>query len=252
MSPLPQARNIDEVVDHLDAIIEDCRTQASRMGYFAALYRRVTVEVKGRMDKGQFRDAERMERLDTRFANRYIEAYHRHRRGQAPTRAWAAAFAAAEDPEPVLLQHLLLGMNAHISLDLGITAAAIAQAHPRKGFKHDFDAINTVLSDLVDEIQDELGHSSGLLRALDDLGGRLDERLCGFCLARARGQAWRRANALLRTPPSIHDLLIDRFDRHVEQTARQIHRPPAVSHMLLARLRASETEPVPDLIDRLV
>lgn len=252
MPPLPQATDIDDVVAHLDAVIGDCRARGSRMGYFAALYRRVTVEVKGRMDKGQFLDAERMERLDTVFANRYLEAYHRHRRGEAPTRAWAYAFAAAEDPAPVLLQHLLMGMNAHIALDLGVAAAAVARRHRREGFKHDFDVINTVLSDLVDEIQDEVSHSSGLLRFLDGLGGRLDERLCGFCLAQARGRAWRRATALLQTPEATHPMLIDRFDRHVEQTAQRIHRPAAVPALLLYHLRRAEEAPVPALIDRLV
>jgi hypothetical protein len=251
MPPLPQATSIDEAVALLDDIIADCRARESRMGYFAALYRRVTVEVKGRMDKGQFVDAERMETLDTVFANRYLEAYHRHLRGEAPTRAWAYAFAAADDPEPVLLQHLLMGMNAHISLDLGIAAATVARQHPGDGFKHDFDAINTVLADLVDEIQDEVSHSSGLLRFLDDLGGRLDERLFGYGLAHARGLAWRRATALLDAPEATHSLLIDRYDRHVEQTARQIHRPVAMPGPLLACLRSAEQVPVPELIDRL-
>src|SRR5690606_4280561 len=246
------ATDIDDVVAHLDAVIGDCRARGCRMGYFAALYRRVTVEVKGRMDKGAFRDPERMEHLDAVFANRYLAAYHRHRRGEAPTRAWAYAFAAAEDPAPVLLQHLLMGMNAHIALDLGIAAAAVARRHGREGFKHDFDAINAVLSDLVDEIQEEVSHASGALRLLDGLGGRLDERLCGFGLARARGPAWRRAPALLRTPEAVHPLLIDRFDRHVEATARQIHRPPRASGALLSHLRRLEQAPVPALIDRLV
>ena len=105
------------------------------MGYFAALYRRVTVEVKGRMDKGHFVDPARMEALDAVFANRYLDAYHRYRCGEGTTRAWTYAFTASADPEPTVLQHLLMGMNAHISLDLGIAAAEVALEHPGEGFK---------------------------------------------------------------------------------------------------------------------
>jgi hypothetical protein len=203
------------------------------------------------MDKGQFHDSERMEALDTTFANRYLEAYHLHRQGEKPTRAWAYAFAAAEDPEPVLLQHLLLGMNAHISLDLGVAAAAVARQFPTVGFREDFDAINSVLFDLVDEIQDEVSNSSGLLRFLDDLGGRLDEKVFGYGLAQSRGIAWRRAQTLVGAPEDTHDRLIDSFDRRVERTARRIHRPPPLSARVLTCLRSTEPGSVQELIDRL-
>jgi hypothetical protein len=251
MSDIPAARDIDEAVMLLDDVIADCRGRECRMGYFAALYRRVTVEVKGRMDKGQFVDAGRMEALDAVFANRYLDAYHRYRRGQPTTRAWTYAFAASSDPEPTVLQHLLMGMNAHISLDLGIAASVVAGRHPGEGFKEDFDAINQVLCDLVDEIQDEVSHSSGLLRALDDLAGRLDERLFGYGLAQARGVAWRRATALLAAPIHLHAGLIDEYDRQVEATAQQIHRPPALSGPFLSMIRAGEQVSVAELIDRL-
>ena len=222
------------------------------MGYFAALYRRVTVEVKGRMDKGAFADAERMEHLDVVFANRYLDAYHRHRQDETPTRAWAYAFAAASDPEPVLLQHLLMGMNAHIHLDLGIAAAEVARRHARRGFKHDFDLINAVLCDLVDEIQTEVNHTSRLMHTLDWLTGRLDEYALGFGLASARRRAWRRAVSLMGVPPVFHPGLVDRFDRHTEGLAQRIHRLPPGTHLFLTPLREAEQEPVAAIIDRLV
>ena len=215
MAPDP-APDIDGVVRALDDIVDDCRRQHCRLGLFAALYRRVTVEVKGRMEKGQFVDADRMERLDTRFANRYLEAYARHRAGETPSRAWAAAFDAREDGQLIILQHLLLGMNAHILLDLGVTTAEIARDHGTTGLKHDFDAINGVLADLVDEIQDEVGQTSALLRTLDRLGGRLDERVLGFGLATARRRAWRHSVALRAAPTALQPRLIDRIEAKQE------------------------------------
>jgi hypothetical protein len=204
------------------------------------------------MGEGQFVDADRMNRLDTTFANRYFDAYRLHMRAERPTRAWSYAFQAADDSEPLVLQHLLLGMNAHISLDLGVASAEIARTHGTHGFRHDFDAINKVLSELVDEIQDELGQTSGVLRRLDTIGGRLDEVLCGFGLAQARRQAWRRSGALGRAPIERHPVMIDRFDRFVERTSRMIHRPLGVDADLLGRLRCSESANVPEMIDRLV
>lgn len=250
MAPSP-ARDIDQVVRALDGIVDDCRQRGCRLGLFAALYRRVTVEVKGRLDKGQFVDPERMERLDTAFANRYLEAYAHHHGGRAPTRAWAAAFAARDDDALLVLQHLLLGMNAHILLDLGVTTAEIARDHGTAGLKHDFDAINGVLADLVDEIQEEVGRASALLRTLDRLGGRLDERALGFGLATARRRAWRHALALRGTPGRLTPRMVGHIDRRVERVAARIRQPPLRLGAALVPLREAEREPVRALIDRL-
>lgn len=245
------ARDIHEVVSALDGIVEDCRGRGCRLGLFAALYRRVTVEVKGRLDKDQFVDPERMERLDTAFANRYLDAYARHRRGERPSRAWAAAFAARDDDALIVLQHLLLGMNAHILLDLGVTTAQIGRAHGDDGLRPDFDAINDVLADLVDEIQEEVGHGSRLVRGLDWLGGRLDEAVLGFGLAQARRRAWRHAVTLRGVPDRLAPRVVGRIDGRVAGTAAGIRRPPLRLGAVLGPLREAEREPVAVLIDRL-
>ena len=39
---------------------------------------------------------------------------------------WSVAFHAAHRRPPIIFQHLLLGMNAHINLDLGIACAEVA------------------------------------------------------------------------------------------------------------------------------
>jgi len=116
------ARNIDEVLERLDYIIETSLNNQDPHGAFAALYRRVTAAVKEGIAAGQFDDGPRMERLDVVFANRYLDAWEARKAGQPVTQAWAAVFETAGQGRKLLLQHLLLGMNAHINLDLGIAA----------------------------------------------------------------------------------------------------------------------------------
>jgi len=41
-----QAKNIDEVIQQLDNIIDWTLSDKNRLGYFAGLYRKVTLEVK--------------------------------------------------------------------------------------------------------------------------------------------------------------------------------------------------------------
>ena len=49
-----QATTIAEVIQHFDEIREWSRNNQSRLGYFAALYREVTVNVKDKLGTGYF------------------------------------------------------------------------------------------------------------------------------------------------------------------------------------------------------
>ncbi len=117
------ATSIDEVIAQLTAIIEWSKQNNSRIGHFAALYRKVTIQVKKGSTDNFFDDGPRMERLDIIFANRYIHACYQYQTEQTPTQSWVRAFNETEHWWPIVLQHLLIGMNAHINLDLGIAAA---------------------------------------------------------------------------------------------------------------------------------
>ena len=89
------AATIDEVITRLTGILIESRRVGSRLGYFPALYRKVTVRVKEGIAAGRFEDGPRMERLDVAFANRYLDAYDRRGRGDRPTGSWHVAFDAA-------------------------------------------------------------------------------------------------------------------------------------------------------------
>ena len=84
------------MIGRLDAIINGCIATGDRLGYFPALYNRVTIAVRDAIRHGQFQNGPRMERLDVTFANRYITAYDEYRDGQRPTSAWLQAFEAAK------------------------------------------------------------------------------------------------------------------------------------------------------------
>src|SRR5579864_1769500 len=86
------AETIEQVIHALDDIIAWAWTEKSRIGYFAALYRRVTCSVKAGIDQGKFQNGPLMEQLDVIFANRYLQAYEQFRAGQAPTLSWQLAF----------------------------------------------------------------------------------------------------------------------------------------------------------------
>jgi hypothetical protein len=63
------------------------------------------------------------------------------------------AFEAERKRHLALIQHLLLGMNAHILLYLIVAAAQVCPGNNIHAPEKDFMTINDVLKELIDEIQ---------------------------------------------------------------------------------------------------
>src|SRR6185503_17794712 len=138
-------RTIAEVIEQLEHIVADCQASKLREGYFAALYLRVTREVARKISSNFFDDNARMEQLDVTFANRYLTAYDQYKHHQKCSASWQVAFETCRNWRPLVLQHLLLGMNAHIGLDLGIAAATVCPGNAIQTLHNDFNKINTIL-----------------------------------------------------------------------------------------------------------
>jgi hypothetical protein len=197
--------DIDGIIERLEAIVADCIARQDRLGYFAALYNRVTIAVKEGIAKGAFDDGARMERLDVLFANRYLAAYDAYRAGELPSTAWFKAFNAAQGDDHIVLQHLLAGMNAHINLDLGIAAARVAAGSALPGLEPDFDRINALLAGLTPGVEQELDGVSPVFGELTRLAPRLELKMVGFSMQKARDTAWAFAGELapLRHLPQV-------------------------------------------------
>lgn len=220
---------IDDVLARLDETIARSRREQSRLGYFAVLYRAVTAEVKAGIIAGRFEDGPRMERLDCIFAGRYLDALELYRRGERPTRSWAAAFDSAAEWTPIVLQHLLLGINAHINLDLGVAAALTAPGDQLPALRTDFNRINDILCRLTGGVQDKLSEVSFWMRLLDRVGCRADEAVMNFNIELARDAAWLFAKRLAPLTPAEMEREIQERDRWVELLARTVRRPPFFS-----------------------
>ncbi len=116
-------KTIQQVLDELDAIIKQSTQEQSAHGFFATLCRQVTEDVAKGIESNVFEDNPRMERLDVIFAQRYLDAYADFSNKGQCSDSWQVAFKAIQQRDCIILQHLLLGINAHINLDLGIAAS---------------------------------------------------------------------------------------------------------------------------------
>ena len=70
-----EMKSIADVVAALNIIVQDCTRTQARAGYFAALYKRMTVAVSDGIANNRFEDGPRMEAFDLHFAGRYLNAF---------------------------------------------------------------------------------------------------------------------------------------------------------------------------------
>lgn len=242
-------QSIDEVLTRLDQIIAEARHRQSRLGYFAALYRDVTARVAAAIEAGEFEDDARMERLDVAFAQRYFDALEQRDTEAGPPRSWARTFEAAERWRPLILQHLLLGMNTHINLDLGIAAVEVVSGDEIADLKADFYRINRILGAMIEEVQVRIARVSPWIGVLDRLGGTADEVISNFCLVRAREDAWSFAQTLAPLDAEQRAPLIRAKDRETAQRTDDILRPGGVWIVpTLVGIRLWEEDHVPSVI----
>lgn len=242
------AKNIVEVILELDKIIDQCSNSKSRAGYFAALYRKVTVEVKKEIDEEKFDDNERMEKLDVLFANRYLEAYKNCAEGKRVSQSWQLAFDTNKRWSPIVLQHLLLGMNAHINLDLGLAAAETSNGANINELKDDFNKINLILASLVDQVSDELAQVWPLFKLIDFMGGRSDEEFINFSMLKARDQAWKNAVRFSNMNEEEFKVEESKLDNWVSIFGKAIINPGLLLNLVLKFVRLGELKGVQKII----
>ena len=242
---------IDDILQRMDGIIERCVRERCRLGYFAVLYRDVTVQVRAAIAAGEFDDGPRTERLDVIFATRYLDALERYWRGEQPTRSWLVAFESAFRWRPIVLQHLLLGMNAHINLDLGIAAARTSPGAELPALRDDFERITGLLDAMIRDVQARIERVSPWFRLIDRVGGRSDERIAGFAIGEAREIAWRAAERLAVVAPEDQEREIALQDAAVALLARAIRSPGLLLGSALEVIRVAERRRVPEVIEAL-
>lgn len=248
------ADTIEDVIMIMDEIIRNCRLRGSRIAYFTVLYRTTTYMVKRYCDEGGFfEDDERMRRLDVLFANYYFESLFAelHYNNEPPSKSWKATFDAADDPNTVLIQHLLVGMNSHISLDLGVATAMIADGELNDSLKRDFNRLNDVLASIIHVIQAEIGTVSPLLKLVNQLTLHFENYAVDLGIRLARARALHFAERLVATSREDWDALIIAHDQQVASISHRILSPGWMLQPALWIVRRLEKTAPHDIISGL-
>lgn len=234
------AETINEVISSLQHIIDMSKTSENPLGYFAALYQKVTITIGNKLGTNYFDDDARMEKLDVVFANRYMDAYSDFQEGKPISKSWEVAFEAAKEEKYIVLQHLLFGMNAHINLDLGIAAAEITDPTTIASLEADFNKINEILGALTNDVQKDLSKIWPKLLWILKFFGRTDDYIVNFGMNIARDGAWKFANEVVVENGNAREILIAEKDHKVANYAQFLKGKGWIERVVIKIIRKRE------------
>lgn len=229
--PFAAPATVPEVIQAMEGFVAWCETNSSRLGFFAALYTRITKAVEAALLQGTvFQDNVRMTQLDVTFASRYLTAlngYFHPEQFPGISGCWLAAFVGAEAAGDSVVQHMLSGVAAHIGLDLGIaTQQVCGTPEILQQFKGDFDEINTVLFQQVQIVLSDVDAVSPVLADLYKVLGKHEMAMVDDALGGTRTVAWTLATALAGQPTTMQTLTITGQDAVVAALIASLLSPP--------------------------
>jgi len=244
-------RTLPEVVAQLDVIINWAIQHKNRIGYFASLYKHMTVAVQNGIINKRFQDGPRMEQLDVIFANRYLDAWRSYPDKQPFSSSLFYALHSCNNSGLIVLQHLLLGMNTHINLDLGIAAAETAEGSDIYELQRDFEMINDIISETSQYVQDCLAKVWFPLKFINRIANKHDDAVINFSIKNARQAAWANAVALSLVKGQARLHHISFVDNSVLSVARKIASPGFYTRSLLQPVLMMEHKNVAKIIGML-
>jgi hypothetical protein len=225
------ATNIDGVIDQLQDVIDQSMAQGSRLGYFAALYKRMTMAIRNAIKGGMFEDAARMEALDIAFASRYLGARQEYFAGELQGQAWLQAYEAATSDRYTILQHLLISINPHIMMDLGIAAARTCPGNQLAPLQSDFGKINGIILGLMPVVDKELDQLSPTTALLDRTVGGLKDKFINMGLDAGRASSWGFASQLAFMDLGQQSIAIGHRDREAFLIGECLKNDP-IAHLI--------------------
>jgi hypothetical protein len=183
---------IAQVLEDLDHRLEFLPSDLEFRRTFIATYRRTTEAVGHSIVDGGFEDPAWVANWDAAFADLFFVAHDADLAGKAPPRPWRLAFRPPHDLN--VLQHLLLGMNAHINFDLPQALLAVISDEDFSDpvvidrRRRDHERIDRILASRVAAEDGELG---GPRKPLDRLLTPLNRASSRQFLREARQKVWR-------------------------------------------------------------
>lgn len=224
-----------QTINQMDSLIDQWQRGEDRRVDFLRCYRLMTGNMLLAIEKGEFHDGPWVRQLLDHFADYYFAALADYEQDLPETPVvWSTTHRAAVKPETLVLQNLLLGINAHINYDLVLTLYDILSPEwdalsptARRQRYEDHRHVNAVIGRTVDAVQDNIVEpKEPWMEIIDILLGPVDEWTASLMIRRWREEVWRHAQQMLAAQDHIErETLRQQVETLTLHRARNILRP---------------------------
>lgn len=168
-------------------------------GVFTTAYLHITQSIGAAIEEDSFENTLWSQNYLICFANLYRKAILNYEKGNAELvpKSWRCAFDLAKNKDGFVIQHLLLGINAHINHDLTLALHQVKIDPNRVDKYKDHTDINIILEKATDGLKQSVAEKyAPILKRIDRGFGTLDDEITNFSIPKAREHAWSMAIAL--------------------------------------------------------
>jgi hypothetical protein len=193
----------------MQSLLDQWEPLSDRRAIFLSCYSRMTRNLLTSLGKDVFHDPLWVKDLLEHFADYYFSALQTFDEDPLASPAvWQLTFSSMADASIRPVQHLMMGVNAHINYDLVLSLIdrlepewpALTESQRLHRYA-DHCQINEIIAHTIDEVQDEvLERYSPAMDLIDLAFGRLDEFLIARLISGWREQVWQQAVQWLETP----------------------------------------------------
>ncbi|HEY9854720.1 MAG TPA: DUF5995 family protein [Stenomitos sp.] len=196
--------SLDKAIERLEGIERDLIARHDPRAVFVTTYLMQTRTTAEALQKpGSFEDPEFMNRLALRFVQYFLDAYDNYEQGNrdkvpAP---WQHAFDLATSGSSLVMEDLILGINAHINYDLPRALTVVGGHTPAQ--QRDFEKYNQVLFANIQPVKEAIidrytnkALDVKWLGVADKLSLKLDDVAAETTFKIIRNQAWDQSQRL--------------------------------------------------------
>jgi hypothetical protein len=189
-------------VQRMEMLVQQWEEVADRRAIFLKCYQLMTMNMQTAIQAGEFNDTEWVEKLLEHFAGYYFQALLAFEGNDPLTPLpWQIAFAATQRDDLSIIQHLVLGVNAHINYDLVLAEVDMLEpewaeldSETYQQRHQDHHLVNAVIAMTIDSVQDTIIEAQEPhWDILDRLLGPVDEWLISKLITSWREEVWERA-----------------------------------------------------------
>jgi hypothetical protein len=255
-----EPKNVDEALIALETVAERLHQDGDARAAFPDIYSIITRKVAEQVHRkdGIFLEPIWISRLAGRFCERYLETlrWSIERRPQ-DCDAWSATYACSTLARTLPVQHVLLGLSAHINFDLalGIYETILEFGHEAcpemlARYKHDHDQVNALLLASIPEAFEHLSRRHGCVvsSALYSRAFKTARWFTMHLLSHWRAQVWGNVLGLLGAKSQAEQTtLIATMERRSGFYGRLLKLPSDIAHIPFSA-RSSERPAVASVI----